>query len=236
MHSVKRILTTENRTCAIRPTAIQSTRHCRLYFNVFLVRKVSGGWHPVINLKQLINDTLTSTLDLVGFKLNALKSELEPVRDIQFLGVPTASESVESCSLRAREIVAQAYNLSSQFQLTFHQLYTLWDTELGQGLTPPGHLRLRPLQRHFNSMGLNNLTNHLHHRVNSDQPVLRLLLGQWLDHSFLATESLFGKQEWTGSFKTHSRLPQLDHRLPVQAQSSNSHAMESPSGSSDAGP
>ena len=26
MHSVKRILTTENRTCAIRPTAIQSTR------------------------------------------------------------------------------------------------------------------------------------------------------------------------------------------------------------------
>ena len=25
MHSVKRILTTENRTCAIRPTAIQST-------------------------------------------------------------------------------------------------------------------------------------------------------------------------------------------------------------------
>ena len=26
MHSVKRILTTENRTCAIRPTAIQSSR------------------------------------------------------------------------------------------------------------------------------------------------------------------------------------------------------------------
>ena len=28
MHSVKRILTTENRTCAIRPTAIQSFQHC----------------------------------------------------------------------------------------------------------------------------------------------------------------------------------------------------------------
>ena len=27
MHSVKRILTTENRTCAIRPTAIQSLGH-----------------------------------------------------------------------------------------------------------------------------------------------------------------------------------------------------------------
>ena len=27
MHSVKRILTTENRTCAIRPTAIQSLQH-----------------------------------------------------------------------------------------------------------------------------------------------------------------------------------------------------------------
>ena len=27
MHSVKRILTNENRTCAIRPTAIQSSPH-----------------------------------------------------------------------------------------------------------------------------------------------------------------------------------------------------------------
>ena len=27
MHSVKRILTTENQTCAIRPTAIQSLGH-----------------------------------------------------------------------------------------------------------------------------------------------------------------------------------------------------------------
>ena len=33
MHSVKRILTTENQTCAIRPTAIQSSSHdVRKYF------------------------------------------------------------------------------------------------------------------------------------------------------------------------------------------------------------
>ena len=31
MHSVKRILTTENRTCAIRPTAIQSSKGLDCY-------------------------------------------------------------------------------------------------------------------------------------------------------------------------------------------------------------
>ena len=31
MHSVKRILTTENRTCAIRPTAIQSSGYTGCY-------------------------------------------------------------------------------------------------------------------------------------------------------------------------------------------------------------
>ena len=34
MHSVKRILTTENRTCAIRPTAIQSFLHVDVDQNV----------------------------------------------------------------------------------------------------------------------------------------------------------------------------------------------------------
>ena len=47
MHSVKRILTTENRTCAIRPTAIQSAYLIRLYE---LVANVSAwrNMRPII--------------------------------------------------------------------------------------------------------------------------------------------------------------------------------------------
>ena len=39
MHSVKRILTTENRTCAIRPTAIQSPRRRTIHIHTFFT-----GW------------------------------------------------------------------------------------------------------------------------------------------------------------------------------------------------
>ena len=39
MHSVKRILTTENRTCAIRPTAIQSHTHTHTHMDSGLCLK-----------------------------------------------------------------------------------------------------------------------------------------------------------------------------------------------------
>ena len=38
MHSVKRILTTENRTCAIRPTAIQPLSHPGLVTTELVLR------------------------------------------------------------------------------------------------------------------------------------------------------------------------------------------------------
>ena len=66
------------------------------YSNVFLVWKSTGGWRPVIDLKNLNSHIqvllrhqaqLLNTLDLVGFILNPKKSELDLTQDLQFLGI-----------------------------------------------------------------------------------------------------------------------------------------------------
>ena len=63
-------------------------------------------------------------LNLVDFKLNVGKSELDPVRDIQFLGIRLCLDLGRAVfpDFKAKEIVVHTYNLSSQSVLSFHQV------------------------------------------------------------------------------------------------------------------
>ena len=61
-----------------------------------------------------------------GFKLNLAKSELEPVQDIQVLGLTSCLDLGRALVIlpesRAREIVTHAYKLSSQSYMLFQQV------------------------------------------------------------------------------------------------------------------
>ena len=132
---------------------------------------------------QLIN-----TLDLVGFILNRKKSVLDLTQDLQFLGICLRLDLGEASlpESKAWEIVACARHLSSLQVLTYSQLMSqlMGSLSRASGLIPLGRLYLRPLQRHFHSLGL---TNRFMPLRRSDPLVLANLLRHWQDLRFLTS-------------------------------------------------
>ena len=131
---------------------------------------------------QLIN-----TLDLVGFIGNRKKSELDLTQDLQFLGIRLRLDLGEASlpQSKAWEIVARAHHLSSLRVLTYSQVSQLMESlNWASGLIPLGRLYLRPLQRHFHSLGL---TDRFTQPRRSDPLVLANLLRQWQDPRFLTS-------------------------------------------------
>ena len=124
---------------------------------------------------------------MVGLRLNEAKSKLEPVQDIQFLGLQLHLDQGRA-SLpisKAREIMAQSCRISSQKILLYKEVSQLMGSlNWASGLIPLGRLHLRPLQRHFHSLGL---TSRFSPPGGSDPPVLATLLRQWQDLSFLTS-------------------------------------------------
>ena len=128
---------------------------------------------------------LIDTLDLVGFILNRKKSELDLTQDLQFLGIRLRLDLGEASlpESKAWEIVARARHLSSLRVLIYSQVSQLMGSlNWASGLIPLGRLYLRPLQRHFHSLGLTN-----RFMPRSDQLVLANLLRQWQDLCFLTS-------------------------------------------------
>ena len=100
---------------------------------------------------------LLNTLDLVSFVLNRKKSELDLTQDIQFLEIRLRLALGEASlpESKAWEIVARARHLSSLHVLSYTQVSQLMGSlNWASGLIPLGRLYLRPLQRHFHSLGL----------------------------------------------------------------------------------
>ena len=100
---------------------------------------------------------LLDTLDLVGFILNRKKSEIDLTQDIQFLGIHLRLDLGKALlsESKAWEIVARARHLSSLEVLDYTQVSQLLGSlNWASGLIPLGRLYLRPLQRHFSSLGL----------------------------------------------------------------------------------
>ena len=84
-----------------------------------------------------------------------------------------------------REIVACARHLSSLEVLNYTQVSQLLGSlNWASGLIPLGRLYLRPLQRHFHSLGL---TDRFTPPRRSDPLVLANLLWRWLDPRFLTS-------------------------------------------------
>ena len=130
---------------------------------------------------------LIDTLDLVGFILNRKKSELDLTQDLQFLRIRLRLDLGEASlpESKAWEIVARARHLSSLRVLTYSQVSQLMGSlNWASGLIPLGRLYLRPLQRHFHSLGL---TNRFTPPRRSDPLVLANLLRQWQDLCFLTS-------------------------------------------------
>ena len=121
---------------------------------------------------------LISKLDLVSFILNRKKSELDLTQDLQFLGICLRLDLKEASlpESKAWEIVARARHLSSLRVLTYSQVSQLMGSlNWASGLIPLGRLYLRPLQRHFHSLGL---TDWFTPPRRSDPQVLANLLRQ----------------------------------------------------------
>ena len=130
---------------------------------------------------------LLNTLDLVGFILNQKKSELDQTQDIQFLGIHLRLDLGKALlpESKAWEIVARACHLSSLEVLDYTQVSQLLGSlNWASGLIPLGRLYLRPLQRHFHSLGL---TDRFTPPRRSDPLVLANLLRRWLDPRFLTS-------------------------------------------------
>ena len=130
---------------------------------------------------------LLDTLDLVGFILNRKKSELDLTQDLQFLGIHLRLDLGKTLLLesKAGEIVASARHLSSLEVLNYTQVSQLLGSlNWASGLIPLGHLYLRPLQRHFHSLGL---TDRFTPPRRSDPLVLANLVRRWLDPHFLTS-------------------------------------------------
>ena len=128
-----------------------------------------------------------NTLDLVGFVLNRKKSELDLTQDLQFLVIWLRLD-VGKASLqesKAWEIVARARHLSSLHVLSYIEVSQLMGSlNWASGLIPLGRLYLRPLQRHFHSLGL---TDRFTPPRRSDPLVLANLLRHWQDPLFLTS-------------------------------------------------
>ena len=130
---------------------------------------------------------LLDTLDLVGFILNRKKSELDLTQDLQFLGIHLRLDLGKALlpESKAGEIVACARHLSSLEVLNYTQVSQLLGSlNWASGLIPLGCLYLRPLQRHFHSLGL---TDRFTPPCRSDPLVLANLLRRWLDPHFLTS-------------------------------------------------
>ena len=124
---------------------------------------------------------------MVGLRLNEGKFGLEPVQDIQFLGLRLLLDQGRA-SLpvsKAREIIAHVCRISSQKTLSYTEVSQFMGSlNWSSGLIPLGRLHLRPLQQHFHSLGL---TNRFSTPQCSDPVVLATLLRQWQDLSFLTS-------------------------------------------------
>ena len=122
---------------------------------------------------------------MVGLRLNEAKFELEPVQDIQFLGLLLHLDQ-GGASLpvsKAWEIMAHVCQISSQEILSYTEVSQYMGSLNGaSGLIPLGRLHLRPLQQHFHPLGL---TNSFTPPCRSDPLVVATLLSQWQDLSFL---------------------------------------------------
>ena len=130
---------------------------------------------------------LLDTLDLVFFILNLKKSELDLTQDLQFLGIHLRLDLGKALlpESKAGEIVACARHLSSLEVLNYTQVSQLLGSlNSASGLIPLGRLYLRPLQRHFHSLGL---TDRFTPPRRSDPLVLANLLRRWLDPRFLTS-------------------------------------------------
>ena len=129
---------------ARRTSSSPSSRH--IIGTTFPWQLVSSSSRSSVTSLQA--DSLLQTLNLVGFKLNVRKSELEPFHNIQFLSIwlcLVLGRAVIPDS-KAQEIVAHAYNLSSQSHLSVHQVSTFLGTlNCASGLTLFGQLHQRPL-------------------------------------------------------------------------------------------
>ena len=124
---------------------------------------------------------------MVGLKLNEAKSELEPVQDIQFLGLQLCLDQGRA-SLpisKAREIIAQACQIPSQSVLSYREVCQFMGSlNWASSLIPLGRLYMRPLQGYFYSLCL---TDWFAAPCQSVPLVLATLLRQWQDLSFLTS-------------------------------------------------
>ena len=90
-----------------------------------------------------------------------------------------------SSRVQSLRIVARTRHLSSLRVLTYHQVSQLMGSlNWASGLIPLGRLYLRPLQRHFHSLGL---TDRFTPPRQSDPLVLANLLRHWQDLHFLTS-------------------------------------------------
>ena len=138
--------------------------------------------HPDCQVLLRHQAQLLNTLDLVGFILNRKKSELDLTLDLQFLGICLRLDSGEASLPESK---ARARHLSSLQVLTYSQVSQLMGSlNWASGLFPLGRLYLRPIQRHFVSLGL---TNRFTPPRRSDPLVLANLLRHWQDLRFLTS-------------------------------------------------
>ena len=168
-------------------------------------------------------------LDLVGFILNRKKSELDLTQDLQFLGIHLRLD-LGAASLpesKAWEIVAHACHLSSLQVLTYSQVSQLMESlNWASCLIPLDLLYLRPLQRHFHSLGLTDRFTPLRR---SDPLVLANLRWHWQDllfltsgipiHTFQAEFTIFTDASTQG-WGAHMGIPRFRVPGPVQTASS----------------
>ena len=107
--------------------------------------------HPDCQALICHQSQLLKTLDLVGFKLTEGKSELDPVQDIQFLGLRLCLDQGRASLrvLKAWEIIACVCLISSHPFLSYTQVsHFMASLSWASGLIPLGLLHLRPLQQH----------------------------------------------------------------------------------------
>ena len=122
----------------------------------------------------------------MGMRLPAYNA---PAKKSIEISLPWHSSTIPICASlpqsKAWEIVARARHLSSLRVLTYSQVSQLMvSLNWASGLIPLGRLYLRPLQRHFHSLGL---TNRFTPPRQSDPLVLANLLRQWQDLHFLTS-------------------------------------------------
>ena len=106
-----------------------------LYINDWLIHHPDCQVLLYVNYKQ---SQLLMLLEMGGFKLNAKKSELDLIQDIQFLGLCLHLDLGKALlpESKAREVVAGAYKLFSQSVLLFQQVSQFmvslkWASDLG---------------------------------------------------------------------------------------------------------